>query len=88
MTLANFRDSTVAQGSDLPGNLSKAFFGASLEKIAGSYLLTGISSMNSNVTVKVNIGTVTNVQLNALLILNHDCLIKVNPSTRQVTVLK
>lgn len=88
ITSANFRNSNVAQGNDAPGNLSKAFFGCSLEKISGSYLLTGISSMNSNVTVKVNIGTATDSQTNALLILNHDCLIKINPSTRQVTVLK
>lgn len=88
LTSSNFRNSNVAQANDSSSYLSKAFFGCSLEKISGSYLLTGISSMNSNVTVKVNIGTATDSQTNALLILNHDCLIKINPSTRQVTVLK
>lgn len=88
LSFSNFRDSTVVQGSDAPSNLSKAFFGCSLEKISGSYLLTGISSMNSNITVRVNIGTATNVALNALTILNHDVLIKFTPSTRQVQVLK
>jgi hypothetical protein len=88
LSYVNFRDSTVAQGSDSPYNLSKAFFGCSLEKISGSYLLTGISSFNSNITVRVNIGTVTNVALNALTILNHDVLVKFTPSTRQVVVLK
>jgi hypothetical protein len=88
LSFINFRDSTVAQASDSPTNLSKAFFGCSLEKISGSYLLTGISSMNSNITVRVNIGTATNVALNALVILNHDVLVKFNPASRQVTVLK
>ena len=88
LSFNNFRDSTVAQGSDSPTNLSKAFFGCSLEKISGSYLLTGISSMNSNITVRVNIGTATNAALNALTILNHDVLIKFTPASRQVQVLK
>ena len=88
LSFVNFRDSTVAQGSDSVTNLSKAFFGCSLEKISGSYLLTGISSMNSNITVRVNIGTATNVALNALTILNHDVLIKFTPASRQVQVLK
>lgn len=88
LSFVNFRNSTVGQASDSVTNMSKAYFGVSTEKISGSYLLTGISSMNSNITVRLNIGTVTDVALNGLLIANHDVLLKINPATRQVVVLK
>lgn len=88
LSFVNFRNSTVGQGSDSITNLSKAFFGVSTEKVCGSYLLTGISSMNSNITARLNIGTATDVALNVLLVANHDVLIKINPATRQVVVLK
>lgn len=88
LSFNNFRNSTVNVADDSSKNLSKAYFGISTEKIDGSYLLTGISSMNSNVTVRTNINVPTNVALNCQLIVNHDVLIKINPSTRQVSVLK
>jgi hypothetical protein len=84
----NFRDVNVGQGDDSVRDLSKATFGVSTEKLDGSYLLTGVSSMNSNSTVRLNIGTATPVACNVLMIFNHDCLLKYNPSTNQVVVMK
>jgi hypothetical protein len=84
----NFRDVAVAQGSDDIRDLSKATFGCSTEKIDGSYMLTGVSSMNSNSTIRLNIGTATPVACNALMIFNHDQILKYNPATNQVVVMK
>jgi hypothetical protein len=84
----NFRDVAVAQGSDDVRDLSKATFGCSVEKIDGSYMLTGQSSMNSNSTIRLNIGTATPVACNALMIFNHDAILKYNPATNQVVVMK
>jgi hypothetical protein len=86
----NFRDVNVGQGSDPVDDLSKATFGVSTEKLDGSssYLLTGVSSMNSNSTIRLNIGTATPVACNALMIFNHDAILKYNPATNQVVVMK
>lgn len=84
----NFRDVAVAQASDDVRDLSKATFGCSTEKIDGSYMLTGVSSMNSNSTIRLNIGTATPVACNALMIFNHDQILKYNPATNQVVVMK
>mgnify|MGYP006883078155 CR=1 FL=1 len=84
----NFRDVAVAQNADPVDDLSKATFGVSTEKLDGSYMLTGVSSMNSNSTIRLNIGTATPVACNALMIFNHDCILKYNPATNQVVVMK
>jgi hypothetical protein len=84
----NFRDVDVAQADDSIRDLSKATFGCSVEKLDGSYMLTGQSSMNSNSTVRLTIGTATPVACNALMIFNHDAIIKYNPATSQVVVMK
>jgi len=84
----NFRDVAVAQGSDDVRDLSKATFGCSTEKLDGSYLLTGVSSMNSNSTIRLNIGTATPVACNALMIFNCDAILKYNPASNQVVVMK
>ena len=84
----NFRDINVGQGSDAVDDLSKATFGCSTEKLDGSYMLTGVSSMNSNSTIRLNIGTATPVACNALMIFNHDAILKYNPASNQVVVMK
>lgn len=84
----NFRDVAVAQNADAVDDLSKATFGVSTEKLDGSYMLTGVSSMNSNSTIRLNIGTATPVACNALMIFNHDAILKYNPATNQVVVMK
>lgn len=84
----NFRDVAVVQGSDDVRDLSKATFGCSTEKIDGSYMLTGVSSMNSNSTVKLNIASATPVACNVLMIFDHDAILKYNPATNQVVVMK
>jgi hypothetical protein len=84
----NFRNSNVVVGEDSVTDLAKAFFGVSTEKISGSYLMTGISSQNSNSTVRVQIGTALTSALNLLCVFNHDALIRYSPSTGQVQILK
>jgi len=83
----NFRSSNVAFGDDSITDLAKAYFGVSTERISGSYLMTGISSQNSNSTVRVQIGTALTSALNLLFIQNYDALIRYNPSTGQVQIL-
>lgn len=86
----NFRDVNELFADDPVDDLSKATFGVSTEKLDGSssYLLTGVSSMNSNSTIRLNIGTATPVACNALMIFNHDAILKYNPASNQVVVMK
>jgi hypothetical protein len=84
----NFRDVAELIADDPVDDLSKATFGVSTEKLDGSYMLTGVSSMNSNSTIRLNIGTATPVACNALMIFNHDAILKYNPATNQVVVMK
>ena len=84
----NFRDVNELIADDAADDLSKATFGVSTEKLDGSYMLTGVSSMNSNSTIRLNIGTATPVACNALMIFNHDAILKYNPATNQVVVMK
>lgn len=83
----NFRNSNVAFADDSITDLAKAYFGVSTERISGSYLMTGISSQNSNSTVRVQIGTALTSALNLLFIQNYDALIRYNPSSGQVQIL-
>ena len=84
----NFRSSNVAFNDDSITDLAKAYFGVSTERISGSYLMTGISSQNSNSTVRVQIGTALTSALNLLCVFNYDALIRYSPSTGQVQILK
>lgn len=84
----NFRSSNVAFANDSITDLAKAFFGVNTEKISGSYLLTGVSSQNSNSTVRVQIGTALTAALNCLTVFNYDALIRYNPSSGNVQILK
>jgi len=72
----NFRDVAELIADDPVDDLSKATFGVSTEKLDGSYMLTGVSSMNSNSTIRLNIGTATPVACNALMIFNHDAILR------------
>ena len=95
LSVANFRKATVAVGAgdalDKTSDLSKAYFAVNTEKISGgsNYLLTGISSQNTNATVRVQIneGDTPNPAMNCLAIFNYDVLIKYNLNG-QVQVLK
>lgn len=77
-------------GNDSPYSLvAKAYFGCNVERLSGSNtLLSGISSMNSNLTLRLNLNKATLAQLNAVTIIAFDLVFKYNPATRQVVVMK
>jgi hypothetical protein len=70
-------------------NVSKAYFGVNTEKLSSNaYMLSGISSMNSNLSVRIVNNTALLAGLNSVFIANYDAIIKYNVATRQVVVLK
>jgi hypothetical protein len=70
-------------------NTAKAYFGANVERLSSnSYMLSGVSSMNSNLTLRLVNNTGLLAALNAVFIVCYDAVIKYNPSMRQVVVLK
>jgi hypothetical protein len=84
----------VAVDSD-PSNDSKvidvaaAYFGTNVERLsANSYMLSGVSSMNSNLTLRLVNNTALLAALNAVFIVCYDAVIKYNPAMKQIVVLK
>jgi hypothetical protein len=70
-------------------NTAKSYFGANVERLSSnSYMLSGVSSMNSNLTLRLVNNTGLLAALNAVFIVCYDAVIKYNPSMRQVVVLK
>jgi hypothetical protein len=70
-------------------DVAKAYFGANVERLSSnSYMLSGISSMNSNLTLRLVNNTALLSALNSVFIVCYDAVIKYNPSMRQVVVLK
>lgn len=84
----NFRDEETAQNADGVDDLSKAYFSVSTEKIDGSYLMTGVSSQNSNATTRVSLNTATTSALNLMSIYNHDAILYFDLVNRSVSVSK
>jgi outer membrane cobalamin receptor len=75
--------------NDSKVNVAKAYFGANTEKLSSNaYMLSGISSMNSNLSVRIVNNTALLSALNSIFIANYDAIIKYNVATRQVVVLK
>lgn len=67
--------------------VGKFYTGVSTEKINGSYLLTGVQTANSPITLELNLGsTPTTNTVNAYLICNYDAIISVKPNERAATV--
>lgn len=91
MTYDNTRyASELNSGTDVTSNISKTFFGCNTETIskATGVMLSGVSSHNSNITLRViNNGTLAGT-INALLIVNFDCIVKYNTRSRQVSTLR
>ena len=70
-------------------SVAKAYFGANVERLSSnSYMLSGVSSMNSNLTLRLVNNTALAVALNAVFIVCFDAVIKYNPMMKQVVVLK
>ena len=90
LSRASFKPADANLADDSPIiNVPKAYFGCNVERLSGSHtLLSGISSMNSNLTLRLNINKATLSQLNAVTIIAFDLVFKYNPATRQVVVMK
>lgn len=75
--------------TDPKRNVAKAYFGANVERLSSnSYMLSGVSSMNSNLTCRIVNNTALASALNSVFIVCYDAVIKYNPSMKQVVVLK
>ena len=91
MSGANWSAVDADPADDSKVNHPKSYFGCNVERLSGgsnSVMLSGVSSLNSNVTLKLQVNNATLALLNSMLIINHDLIIKYNPSMRQITVLK
>lgn len=88
LSTLNFRNHDVAQGSDPTNDLSKAYFGVSVEKIDGSYLMTGVSSQNSQATTRISLNDATTTALNLMSVYNHDAILYFDLANRSVAVAK
>jgi len=70
-------------------NVAKAYFGVNCERISSNgFLLSGVSSMNSNLTLRLVNNTALLSALNSIFIVCYDAVIKYNPAMKQVVVLK
>jgi hypothetical protein len=67
---------------------AKCYFGVNSEVVAGSYMLSGISTQDSVVNVALNISTPTAAQLSAMLIVAYDMIIEIDTNDRSVIVRK
>ena len=89
MSNGNWITADADPSDDNKVNTAKAYFGANVERLSSnSYMLSGVSSMNSNLTLRLVNNTALASALNAVLIVCYDAVIKYNPSMRQVVVLK
>ena len=85
----NFRTINSAYAAGDIKDLGKCYFGISTERLAGkSYMLTGISSQNSNIQLELDIGVATAASTNVVQVFNYDLLMRFNPSQGTLTVLK
>jgi hypothetical protein len=89
MSANNFRVLNVAFGADNLKDLSKAYFGYNCEKLPSSSALNGVSSMNSNIVLRVNIdGAATGVASTACQIFHHDVIMKYDPVANTLVVMR
>ena len=84
----NFRAIDVAFGNDTDKDLSKAFLGVNTERLASSEALNGVSSQNSTVVARLNIGVATVAAATVLTTFLHDVVLMFDPETRSVQVMK
>lgn len=65
---------------------AKFYIGTSVEKLNSDSLLTGISTQNSAISYRVNIGTATSQAHTCTLIVNYDALFEIDTVNRQVSL--
>jgi hypothetical protein len=88
MSVNNWRGLNVAFNSDSFKDLPKAYFGYNSEKLPSSTALNGISSQNSNIVVRLSIGTATTATSTVLQIFHHDCILKYDPLANSLVVMR
>ena len=85
----NFRTINSAYAAGDIKDLGKCYFGINTERLAGkSYMLTGVSSQNSNIALELDIGVATTTAANVIQVFNYDLLMKYNPAQNTLVVLK
>lgn len=65
---------------------AKFYIGTSVEKLNSDSLLTGVSTQNSAISYRVNIGTATSQAHTCCLVVNYDALWEVDTINRQVAL--
>ena len=82
MSVNNYLNSTSGFGDTSIKDLPKAYYGVSVEKISSSYMMSGITTMNSPVELRFNIdGNATNTNVNVLQVFNYDMVLVYNPAS-------
>ena len=69
--------------------MGKCYFGANTERLASNQnLMTGVSSQNSPISVRITTATASNKLVTLILVAQYDALIEIDPVTSQVNVLQ
>lgn len=84
----NFRAIDVAFGADTDKDLSKSYLAVNTERLASSDALNGVSSQNSTVVARLNIGVATVASATVMTTFLHDLVLMFDPETRAVQVMK
>ena len=88
MSVNNFRRLNDAFNTDSFKDLPKSYFGYNAERLPSNSALNGISSQNSNIVVRVDIGTATTTTATCLQIFHHDCILKYDPIANSMVVMR
>lgn len=78
--------SYISANTTSPSAPAKFYIGTSLEKLNSDSLLTGISTQNSAISYRLNIGTATSQAHTITLAVNYDALFEVDTVNRQVAL--
>lgn len=76
----------ISTNTTSPSAPAKFYVGTSLEKLNSESLLTGISTQNSAISYRLNIGTATAQAHTITLVVNYDALFEVDTVNRQVAL--
>ena len=88
MSVNNFRGLNDAFNADSFKDLPKCYFGYNSERLPSNSALNGISSQNSNIVVRVDIGAATTSTATCLQIFHHDCILKYDPIANSMVVMR
>ena len=69
--------------------MGKCYFGVNTERLASNQnLMTGVSSQNSPISVRISTTTASNKSVTLILVAQYDALLEIDPATSQVNVLQ